>query len=93
MLGTTYSRQRRRHERLERHRIRLTPGALGEVNGLADALAPRAWESRTGREAQAQIDSLVFEIEIGRQHAPGCLKLQHKLEELLHAADRHAVGH
>jgi hypothetical protein len=33
VLRTAYSRQRRRYECLERHRIRLAPGALSEVNG------------------------------------------------------------
>ena len=40
-------------------------------------------------ESDAQVDSLAFEIEIGRQHAPGSLTLQRALDELLHAADRH----
>jgi hypothetical protein len=92
VLGTAYSRQQRSHERLERHRIRLAPGALGEVNSLAHRSALRARKPRTGPEADAQVDSLTLEIEIGCQHAPGRLELQRELEELLHAADRHAVA-
>ena len=50
------------------------------------------WESPTGPEAQAQIDSLAFEVDVATHHAPRRLKLQRKLEQLLHAPDRHAVG-
>jgi hypothetical protein len=92
VLGTTDRRQSRRDKRLERHHIRLAPGALCELDGLAGAPALRASESRTGAEAQAQIDSSACEVEIAAHHAPRRLELQRKLEELLHAPDRHAVG-
>jgi hypothetical protein len=65
---------------------------LGELDGLAGAPAVRAWESRTGPEAQAQLDSSACEVKIAAHHAPRRLELQRKLEELLHAPDRHAVG-
>jgi hypothetical protein len=52
----------------------------------------RAWESRIGPEAQAQIDSLAFEIDIATHYAPRRLELQRKLEQVLHAPDRHTVG-
>ena len=59
---------------------------------LAGAPALRAWESRAGPEAQAQINPSAFEVEIAAHHVPRRLKLQGKLEELLHAPDRHAVS-
>jgi len=92
VLRTADRRQPRRDKRLERHRVRLAPAALGELDGLAGAPALRAWESRTGPEAQAQIDSSAFEVDIAAEHAPRRLELQRELEELLHAPDRDAVG-
>jgi hypothetical protein len=93
VLGTVHRRQAGRDERLEGHHVRLAPGALRERDGLARAPALWAWESRTGPGAQTQIDSSAFEIDIAAHHAPRRLKLQRKLEELLHAPDRDAVGH
>jgi len=90
VLRTADRRQPRRDKRLERHRVRLAPAALGELDGLAGAPALRAWESRTGPEAQAQIDSSAFEVDIAAEHAPRRLELQRELEELLHAPDRDA---
>jgi hypothetical protein len=52
----------------------------------------RARESRTGPEAKSQIDSLAFEVKLATHHAPRRLELQRKLEQLLRAPDRHAVG-
>ena len=93
VLGTADRRQAGRDERLERHHVRLAPGAFGEPDGLARAPALWAWESRTGPRAQTQIDTSAFEVDIAAHHAPRRLKLQRKLEELLHAPDRDAVGH
>ena len=93
VLGTADRRQAGRDERLERHHVRLAPGAFGEPDGLARAPALWAWESRTGPGAQTQIDTSAFEVDIAAHHAPRRLKLQRKLEELLHAPDRDAVGH
>jgi hypothetical protein len=92
VLGTTDRRQPRRDKRLERHHVRLAPGALGELDCLAGAPALRARESRTGPEAEAQIDPAACEVEIAAHHAPRRLELQRKLEQLLHAQDRHAVA-
>jgi hypothetical protein len=93
VLGTADRRQAGRDERLERHHVRLAPGAFRELDGLARAPALWAWESRTCPGAQTQIDSSAFEVDIAAHHAPRRLKLQRKLEELLHAPDRDAVGH
>jgi hypothetical protein len=92
VLGTTDRRQPRRDKRLERHHVRLAPGALGELDCLAGVPALRARKSRTGPEPEAQIDSSACEVEIAAHHAPRRLELQRKLEQLLHAPDRHAVG-
>jgi hypothetical protein len=93
VLGTSDRRQPRRDRRLERQHVRLAPGTLGKVDGLAGAPAVRAWESRSGPEAQAQIDSSAFEVQVAAHHSPRRLELQRKLEELLHAPHRHSVGH
>ena len=93
VLGTADRRQAGRDERLERHHVRLAPGAFRELDGLARAPALWAWESRTCPGAETQIDSSAFEVDIAAHHAPRRLKLQRKLEELLHAPDRDAVGH
>jgi hypothetical protein len=63
------------------------------VNSTAwQAPALRAWESRTGPEAQAQIDSSAREVEIAIHHAPRRLELERKLEELLDAPDRSSLS-
>ena len=93
VLGTADRRQAGRDERLERHHVRLALDAFRELDGLARAPALWAWESRTCPGAEMQIDSSAFEVDIAAHHAPRRLKLQRKLEELLHAPDRDAVGH
>jgi len=60
-----------------------------QLASAGDDRTVRLWDPA---KAQAQIDSSAFEVEIAAHHAPRRLELQRKLEELLHAPDRHAVG-